>query len=102
VSDKLLCEIYKSPRKEEMYLYVNKRQGLEHVPEALLGSFGKPQPLLTMILTADKKLARANTAEVMEAIETQGFYFQMPPGNEADLLTEHLAQQRSRNNSPGE
>ncbi|SDO37110.1 YcgL domain-containing protein [Vreelandella arcis] len=96
MSDKLLCEIFKSTRKDEMYLYVDKRQGLESVPEALLGSFGKPQPVLTMILTADKKLARANAAEVVEAIASQGFYLQMPPGDEPHLLTEHLAQQRSQ------
>ncbi|QNI03456.1 YcgL domain-containing protein [Halomonas sp. SH5A2] len=101
MSDKLLCEIFKSSRKEEMYLYVDKRQGLTHVPEALLASFGKPQALLTMILTTDKKLARASAADIIEAINSQGFYLQMPPGNETDLLTEHLAQQRS-SNPPGE
>ncbi|KPQ22922.1 MAG: hypothetical protein HLUCCA13_15720 [Halomonas sp. HL-48] len=95
MSDKLLCEIFKSTRKEAMYLYVDKRQGLEHVPEALLGSFGKPEPLLTMILTADKKLARADAAEVMEAIADQGFYLQMPPGDEPNLLAQHLAEQRT-------
>ncbi|MCW4152357.1 MULTISPECIES: YcgL domain-containing protein [Halomonadaceae] len=99
MSDKLLCEIFKSSRKEEMYLYVDKRQGLTHVPEPLLTSFGKPQALLTMILTADKKLARASAADIIEAIDSQGFYLQMPPGNETNLLTEHLAQQRSGNPS---
>ncbi len=34
--DKLLCEIYRSSRKEEMYLYVDKRQGVAEVPAALL------------------------------------------------------------------
>ena len=36
MSDKLLCEIFKSSRKDEMYLYVDKRKGLTPVPEALL------------------------------------------------------------------
>ena len=38
---KVLCEIYKSSRQEEMYLYVPKEEGLARVPEALLEKFGK-------------------------------------------------------------
>lgn len=96
MSDKLLCEIFKSSRKEEMYLYVDKRQGVKPVPEALMETFGKPIAVLTMILTADKKLARVNTEDVISAIETQGFYLQMPPAKEDYLLDVHRAQQNAR------
>ncbi|WP_447528304.1 YcgL domain-containing protein [Vreelandella sp. TE19] len=91
MSNKLLCEIFKSSRKEEMYLYVDKRQGLEPVPEALLATFGKPVAVLTMILTADKKLARVDTQDVIAAIGEQGFYLQMPPAKEEYLLDVHRA-----------
>ncbi|WP_311062766.1 YcgL domain-containing protein [Halomonas sp. DWK9] len=92
MSEKLLCEILKSSRKDEMYLYVDKRKGTETVPEALMATFGKPVPVLTMILTADKKLARVNAADVITAIEEQGFYLQMPPAKEPYLLDIHRAQ----------
>ncbi|WP_252108928.1 MULTISPECIES: YcgL domain-containing protein [unclassified Halomonas] len=91
MSDKLVCEIFKSSRKEEMYLYVDKRQGLAPVPEALMETFGKPIAVLTMILTADKKLARVDVGDVLEAIKTQGFYLQMPPAKEEYLLDVHRA-----------
>ncbi|MGR4068897.1 YcgL domain-containing protein [Halomonas sp. LR3S48] len=84
--DKLLCEIYKSSRREEMYLYVDKRQGLTEVPEALLDRFGKPVLTMTLILTPEKKLARAQVSEVMAAIRDKGFYFQMPPAKDEYLL----------------
>ncbi|WP_111412433.1 YcgL domain-containing protein [Billgrantia lactosivorans] len=84
--DKLLCEIYKSSRKEEMYLYVDKRQGLAEVPEALLERFGKPVAAMTLILTPDKPLARARASDVMAAIRDKGFYLQMPPAKEEYLL----------------
>ena len=84
MSEKLLCEILKSSRKDEMYLYIDKQKGVSSVPDALMDTFGKPVPVLTMILTADKKLARVNAADVMEAIQEQGFYLQMPPS-----ATEH-------------
>ncbi len=56
MSDKLICEVFKSSRKDEMYLYVDKRQGFAEIPEALLKTFGKPVPVFTMLLTADKKI----------------------------------------------
>ncbi|MDN6297276.1 MAG: YcgL domain-containing protein [Halomonas sp.] len=85
-SGRVICEVFKSSRKDEMYLYVDKRQGLEEVPEALLEHFGKPVPVFTLLLTAEKSLARANAADVLAAIAEQGFYFQMPPAKDDYLL----------------
>ena len=82
---KRLIEIFRSPRKQEMYLYVDKARGLEDVPEPLLGQFGEPESVMTLLLTAERKLARANAQEVLEKIEAEGFYLQMPP-TEAELL----------------
>lgn len=76
---KLLCDIYKSSKYDEMYLYVSKKEGLEKVPEALMEKFGKPRHSLTLILTPDKKLARADIAKVLEQIEANGYYLQLPP-----------------------
>ena len=75
----VLCQVFKSPHKEEMYLYVEKSRGLVDVPEALLARFGEPQPVMMVMLDPERKLARANTAEVLVDIAEQGFYLQMPP-----------------------
>lgn len=96
MSEKVLCEVFKSTRKEEMYLYVDKRKGFETVPDMLMETFGKPVTVLTMILTADKPLARANAADIMASIKEQGFYLQMPPAKEAYLLDIHRAQVNHR------
>jgi len=84
--DKLLCEVFKSARREQMYLYVDKRQGLDAVPAALLERFGRPLPAMTLILTPAKSLGRAKATEVMAAIRDKGFYLQMPPAKEDYLL----------------
>lgn len=84
--DKLLCQIFRSSRKDEMYLYVDKRQGLAEVPKALLERFGKPISVMTLVLTEEKTLARAKTADVMAAIREKGFYLQMPPAKDEYLL----------------
>lgn len=96
MSEKIICEIFKSSRKEEMYLYVDKREGLVSVPEVLMETFGKPIAVLTMLLTADKPLGRANATDVLASIKEQGFYLQMPPAKEAHLLEVHRAQASQR------
>ncbi|PKG47784.1 MULTISPECIES: YcgL domain-containing protein [Halomonadaceae] len=98
MSDKLICEVFKSSRKDEMYLYVDKRQGLANIPAPLLETFGKPVPVFTMLLTADKKLSRVNAADVVEGINDKGFYLQMPPPKEAYLLDMHRAHVASHSN----
>lgn len=83
---KRLVQIFRSTRKEEMYLYVDKANGLADVPESLLARFGEPAAVMSLMLGPDRKLARANAAEVLEQIEAQGFYLQMPP-TAAELLS---------------
>jgi uncharacterized protein YcgL (UPF0745 family) len=62
-----------------MYLYVDKQQGIAELPEALLATFGTPESVMTLLLTPERKLARADAATVLDAIEQNGFYLQMPP-----------------------
>ncbi len=83
---KRICAVYKSPKKDEMYLYVDKREGLSRVPEALLSTFGEPKEVMTLLITADKKLARVDADKVLDEISAKGFYLQMPPARDEYLL----------------
>ena len=91
---KIISEIYRSPKEEGMYLYVRKDEGLSRVPEALLQRFGKPQQAMVLVLTPEKKLARAAVEKVIECLETQGYYLQLPPLNE---ITDEMRQVRTHN-----
>lgn len=95
---KRICSIYKSPRKREMYLYVDKREALARVPEGLLSAFGAPQHVFDMLLTPERKLAREDAAKVLENIEKQGYHLQMPPPEEEYI--EHLPEELLRRNDP--
>jgi uncharacterized protein YcgL (UPF0745 family) len=75
----LLCEVFRSPRHEGMYLYVARSEGLGRVPETLLARFGEPQSALVFKLDSQRRLARADSVEVLAAIAEQGFYLQLPP-----------------------
>ncbi|MGI9276215.1 MAG: YcgL domain-containing protein [Endozoicomonas sp.] len=96
--NKLLISIYKSPRRDEMYLYVNKQDRLDKVPEALSQSFGTAEHVMDMLLTPERKLARADTEKVIEAIRSNGFYLQMPPAEEEYI--EHLPEELLGFNDP--
>ena len=76
---KYFVEIFRSSRKEEMYLYVEKAKGLKDVPDVLMKQFGEPESVMTLMLEPSRKLARVNTADVLQGLEEQGFFLQMPP-----------------------
>ena len=81
----ILCDAYKTSKKEETYLYVDKKTGLEQLPDALLQQFPDPRLVTTFKLTRDRKMARVDAAKVLEAIQTHGYYLQMPPPKDAHL-----------------
>ena len=76
---RIFCDIFKGNRKEGMYLYVSHAEGLNRVPQSLMDSFGTPLLVTRLMLAENKKLARADVMKVIEDINSQGFYLQMPP-----------------------
>ena len=77
-----ICEVFRSPRREGLYLYVKREDGLSKVPEALLNRFGQPESALIFRLSADRRLAQANAADVLDALVEPGYYLQMPPADD--------------------
>lgn len=86
---KRLCTVWSSPKKDEMYLYTDRLEGLKRVPEELLAMFGTPKEVMALLLTEDKKLGRAEAEKVLSEIATKGFYLQMPPVKEDYMLDIH-------------
>ncbi len=95
---KRICSIYRSLRKNEMYLYVERSEALARVPEALLAVFGPPVHAFDMVLTPERKLAREDIAVVLDNLEKQGYHLQMPPPE--DDYIEHLPEELLRRNDP--
>ncbi len=88
---KLFCNVYKSLRKEETYLYVSLKDDLSEVPEVLLDTFGTPKLVTKLLLTPERKLAVVSADKVIDSIQEKGFYLQLPPpketmGNGLDLF----------------
>ena len=89
---KTLVSVYKSPNKDEMYLYLNKVDGLQKVPEELLKAFGKPTHVMDLLLTPEKTLARVDVSKVLNALQENGYYLQMPPAKDEyiEILPDEL------------
>jgi uncharacterized protein YcgL (UPF0745 family) len=80
------CEIYRSGKKPDMYLYVRQGVSLGSLPAALLQQFGKAELAMSLELSPERKLARANVEQVMRSLEDQGYYLQMPPQPDRYML----------------
>jgi uncharacterized protein YcgL (UPF0745 family) len=83
---KVLCDVFKTRNKDEMYLYVSRTDGVTRVPDDLMDMFGRPELAMTIIITPDKKLGRADAAKVLSEIEEKGYYLQMPPPKDPQTL----------------
>lgn len=75
----ILCDVYRSSRKPDVYLYVNKIEGLARVPEDLLATFGNPEHAFLFKLTPDRKLAKEDAVKVIKNLDEQGYHLQLPP-----------------------
>ncbi|WP_417662554.1 YcgL domain-containing protein [Pseudomonas sp.] len=95
---KRICNIYKSSKRNEMYLYVLKSDELKRVPESLMAAFGTPTLAFSMILTPERALAREDIHQVLENLDNQGYHLQMPP-QEEDYI-QHLPEELLRRNDP--
>ncbi|PJG58501.1 YcgL domain-containing protein [Aeromonas cavernicola] len=84
----MLCAVYKSRKKAETYLFVERREDFSRVPEILMTTFGRPELVLMTKLDLTKPLGLADVNKVMAALNQQGFYLQLPPPTE-NLLVQH-------------
>jgi uncharacterized protein YcgL (UPF0745 family) len=72
--------IYKSSRKDELYIYLAQKDDFSQVPQALYDSMGKePIFVMELELTPERSLAREDVTVVIANLEKQGFHVQMPP-----------------------
>ena len=86
----MFCSIYKSSKKDEMYLYIARPEvnesetevvvdPLEVMPEVFRTAFGRATFVMDLELSEARKLARVSVLHVIDSISTKGFFLQMPP-----------------------
>jgi hypothetical protein len=73
----MLCHIYRSNRKIDTYLYLLDKDDFSVIPEGLLRVFGPPEFSFSFDLTEKRELAREDSAEVLENLQSQGYHLQL-------------------------
>lgn len=73
------CFIYKSAKKDELYLYLRDKDDFSVLPAQLFADFGRLSFVMELELNAERKLAREDVQKVMAGLLNNGFFIQMPP-----------------------
>ena len=76
------CFIYKSLKKDYLYLYIPNKDDFSNVPEALFKHLGKMEFVMDLELSPERKLAQEDAGKVIECLMEQGFFVQLPPQKE--------------------
>jgi len=83
---KKICSVFRSSKKDEMYLYVDKMEKMTRVPDPLKEMFGAPIHVFDMLLTPEKELSRVDAAKVLEDIREKGYILRLPLPKDDYLL----------------
>lgn len=97
----MLCSVYKSSKKVQTYLFINKRDDFSDVPEALMKMFGKPMMVTVLNLATKVKLGFSDLDKVKVSLAKQGYYLQLTP-QEEDMLKAHKANMQGSDDSQGD
>ena len=84
----MLCAVYKTRKKEGMFLYIKTKEDFSQVPEILMKQFGHPELVMFLPLDKREQLGRVDKKRLIDALNEQGYYLQIPPKQE-DWLAEH-------------
>jgi uncharacterized protein YcgL (UPF0745 family) len=75
----MLCNIYRSEKKEYHYLYLAEDIEFKDLPESLQQIFGQEEEIMRLDLSQTGRLANADIDTVKRDLVEQGFYLQLPP-----------------------
>lgn len=78
----MLCDVYRSLKKADTYLYLPHGDEFTEVPDVLRGQFGNAQKVLTINLADREQLARLSVEKLRAHLDNDGFYLQLPPKRE--------------------
>ncbi|CAD2223574.1 YcgL domain-containing protein PSHAb0508 [Pseudoalteromonas sp. 3J6] len=83
----MLTAVYKSKKKADTFLFIEKRDDFSKVPEPLMAMFGQPQYVMIINLAKRTQLGVADLYTLKQSLSDQGYYLQIPPPEE-NLLSE--------------
>ena len=77
------CLVYRSTRRPDAYLLTDRGDRFDHIPRRLQEHLGRLEFAFEFTLTPERRLARADGRTVLEHIEREGYYLQLPDSDYA-------------------
>ena len=72
------CQVYRSDTKLDTYLYTLEETTLDKLPNGLTKLLGRLEPVMQLDLSECRSLANADIEQVIDSLNMQGYYLQMP------------------------
>lgn len=88
------CFVYRSSKKDGLYVYLADEDGLDKLPPAVLHQLGEPEFAMQLDLSQRASLANEDISQVKHNLTAQGFHIQMPKNIEQ--LLEQIARNQSK------
>lgn len=73
------CVVYRSAKKADTYLFIERADDFSKVPEDLLRRLGRLERVMDLDLAVRPMLARTDAATVERHLVEDGYYLQLPP-----------------------
>ncbi|WP_221076933.1 YcgL domain-containing protein [Agarivorans aestuarii] len=93
----MFCAVYKSLKKQQTYLYIEKKDDFSKVPASLIELMGAKELVMLVPKRPTKDFASVKIDAIEAAFKEQGYYLQLPPPPE-NYLKQHLAEQAKAKN----
>ncbi len=73
------CFVYRSNKKQGMFLYLRDKDDFSCVPESLLKLLGETSYSFEFDLSKERKLVKTEAQEVIKTMQENGYFLHMPP-----------------------
>lgn len=73
------CFIYRSSRKPDHYIFLKEKDQFDLLPSGLVALLGDLVFVFDLDLSTKKELANAKKDQVIESLQNDGYYLQLPP-----------------------
>ena len=89
------CFIYRCSLKPDMYIYLAEEDVFDNVPKEIFDSLGIVEFSMELEISADTRLAREDTATVLDNLKEHGFHIQLAGDESVEAIMARIAQGNS-------
>jgi uncharacterized protein YcgL (UPF0745 family) len=88
------CYIYRCSRKPDIYIYLAEEDDFSKVPKDIYNSLGIIEFAMELELSADRKLAKEDSEQVMKNLKENSFHLQLADETPVEELMSALARKK--------